>query len=128
MQVPQGMAFATKPQIACDLIATALRSAGFPVAEYESRSQFLLDYAWERPRIVIVGAFHDAADVSQEEAVKSLLLSRPRPSLPILLFAPSADDANLVRAAAIAGTEVLPLPPTAEGIVAAVLRVARASG
>lgn len=110
-----------------DLISAALRAAGFPVTEYEARNQFLIDYAWERPRIVVIGAFHTDADVSQEAAVKTLLLSRPRPLLPILLFAPSATDNNLARAAAIAGTEVLPLPLTPDGIVAAVRRVAAKS-
>lgn len=111
-----------------DVICGALRAAGYPVVEYESRSQFLIAYPWERPRIVVIGAFYDSMDLTQEVAAKSLLLSRPRPFLPILLFAPSADDTELMRAAAVAGTEVLPLPLTAEGVVAAVNRITRATG
>ncbi|MCA1670216.1 MAG: hypothetical protein LC793_23095 [Thermomicrobia bacterium] len=108
-----------------DLVTAALRTVGYAVSEYESRSQFLFDFRSERPRIVVMGAHNDGSDVSQVDAVKHLLLSSARPHLPILLFAPSEDDPSLVAAAAIPGTEVLPFPVTAEGIVLKVNLVVR---
>ena len=108
-----------------DLITAALRAVGYSVSEYESRSQFLFDFPWERPRIVVMGSHNDGSDVSQADAVKHLLLSSARPHLPILLFAPSATDPNLVAAAAIPGTEALPFPLTADGIIAKVNLVVR---
>ncbi len=106
-----------------DLITAALRAVGYPVIEYESRSAFLVAYPWEKPRIVVMGAHNDGTDLSQEQAVKHLLIAHPASLLPILLFGPGPDDPALIRAAAIPGTEVLPLPLTEKGIVDAVQRV-----